>query len=46
MCYKVGPCWLSILNVELCICQSQIPSLSLGAPPFPFGNHKFIFLSL
>ena len=23
LCYTVGPCWLSILNIAVCICQSQ-----------------------
>ena len=22
LCYLVGPCWLSILNIVLCTCQS------------------------
>ena len=37
LCYTVGPCCLSILNV--CIYKHQIlsPSLSL---PLPLGNHK------
>ena len=35
--YTVGPCWLSILNIEACMCQSQIPSISLP----PFLPHKF-----
>ena len=30
--YIVGPCWLSILNIAVCIHQSQTPNLSL--PPF------------
>ena len=25
LCYTVGPCWLTILNIALCICQSQSP---------------------
>ena len=25
MCYIVGPCWLSILNTEVCTGQSQTP---------------------
>ena len=29
-CYTVGPCWLSILNIAVCTCQSQIPYY-----PFP-----------
>ena len=23
--YTVGPCWLSILNIAVCTCQSQSP---------------------
>ena len=41
LCYRVGPGWLSILNIVVCVCQSQIPNLSLLL--FPFGNHKFVF---
>ena len=38
--YTVGPCWLSILSIEVCTCQSQTPNLSpLTLPP---GNHKFL----
>ena len=25
MCYIVGPCWLSIVNIAVCTCSSQIP---------------------
>ena len=25
LCYTVGPCWLSILNIAACTCQSQTP---------------------
>ena len=31
LCYTVGPCWLSILYIVVCTCQSQTPQLSL--PP-------------
>ena len=34
LCYTVGPCWLSILNIAVCTCQSQTPILSLP-PPHP-----------
>ena len=34
LCYSVGPCWLSILNIVVCTCVSQTPSISLPAP-FP-----------
>ena len=42
LCYTVGPYYLSILYIAVCICLSQPPNLSLP-PPFPFGNHKFVF---
>ena len=29
LCYTVGSCWLSILCIVVCICQSQAPNLSL-----------------
>ena len=32
LCYTVGPCWLSILNVAVCTCQSQTFNVFL---PFP-----------
>ena len=25
MCYSVGPCWLSILNIAVCTCPNQTP---------------------
>ena len=25
LCYIVGHCWLSILNIAVCTCQSQTP---------------------
>ena len=25
ICYTVGPCWLSILNISVCTCWSQTP---------------------
>ena len=31
LCYTVGPCWLSILDIAVCTCRSQTPNLSL--PP-------------
>ena len=33
LCYTVGPCWLSIFYIVVCICQSQTPNLSLSPPP-------------
>ena len=32
LCYTVGPCCLSILNVIVCIYQPQTPSASLSLP--------------
>ena len=29
LCYTVGPCWLSILNIAVGTCQSQTPGLFL-----------------
>ena len=43
LCYTVGPCWLSMLNITVCTCQSQTPSLSLPRDPaLPPSNPKFI----
>ena len=25
LCYIVGPCWSSVLNIAVCTCQSQTP---------------------
>ena len=33
--YTVGPCWLSILCILVCTCQSQTPNL-FPAPAFPW----------
>ena len=30
LCYTVGPCYLSILLIVVCICQSQTPNLSIS----------------
>ena len=43
LCYTVGPCCLSILNIAVCTCQLQIPNLSLPLPLPPPSNHKFVF---
>ena len=40
LCYTVGPCWLSILNVTVCICRSQ------GGLPFHPLNDQEKFLIL
>ena len=40
LCYSVGPCWLSIIHILLCI----IPNLPIyPSPLLPFGNHKNVF---
>jgi len=45
MCYTVGPCWLSILNIAVCTCPFQTPQFSfLSTPPTP-SNHKLVLLS-
>ena len=41
LCYTVGPCLVSILNIAVYTCQSQTPNLSLTST-LPPGNHKFI----
>ena len=47
LCYTVGPCWLSILNIVVCTCHSQIPNLSLPRPPFrTFNEGQLLLLSL
>ena len=33
LCYTIGPCWLSALNIEVCTCQSQTSNLSLLPNP-------------
>ena len=35
-------CWLSILYIIVCTCQSQPPSLFLSPPSLPFDNCKFV----
>ena len=35
MGYTIGPCWLSVLYIVVCISLSQIPTLSLSPPLFP-----------
>ena len=47
LCYTVDPCWLSILNIAVCRCQSQTPDLSLThLPPTTTSswNSSFFFL--
>ena len=40
LCDTVDPCWLSILNIAVCTCQSQAPILSFPPPLLPTGNHN------
>ena len=40
LCYTVGRCWLSILNIAVCTCLSQTPNPS--PRPFAPRNHKFV----
>ena len=42
LCYTVGPCWSSFLNVGVCTRPSQIRYLCLPLI-LPPCNHKFIF---
>ena len=41
--YTVGPCWLSIKYIVMCVCYSQTPNLPSLPTAFPFGNHKLVF---
>ena len=42
LCYTVGPCCLSILNVTVCIYYPRTPNPSLPLPPLHLGNHKSV----
>ena len=42
LCCVVDPCWLSILNIEICTFPSQTPKLSLPPPPPYPSNHKWM----
>ena len=48
LCCTVGPCWSSILNTAMRICQTQAANLSLPPATIPLtGNCKVIlFLSV
>ena len=48
LCYTVGPCCLSILNVIVCIYQPQIPSPYLSFTPSPLATISLVsmFVSL
>ena len=39
--YTVGPFWLSILDIALCMCGSKLPNYPFSQS-FPAGNRKFI----
>ena len=41
LCYTVGPCWLSILNIAVCNVSPKLPNYP-SPLPFPPGNHKFV----
>ena len=46
LCNTVDPC-LSALYIVVCICYSQTPNLSPPtAPTVPFGDHKFVSMSV
>ena len=45
LCYTLGPCCSSILNVIVCIYQPQIPSPSLPLPT-PLATTSLISMSL
>ena len=42
LCYIVGPCWLSIVNIAVCICESQTPNLSIYIPRDKEGHYIII----
>ena len=43
LCYTVGPCWLSVLCIVVCMLISTSEFIPLIPPPtFPMGNHKFV----
>ena len=44
LCYTVGPCWLTVLNIA-CVHVNPNPQSCLS-PTHPPGNHKFSSLSL
>ena len=41
LCHTVGPYWVSILNIIVCICQSQTVNVTTLAS-FSFANQKFV----
>ena len=42
LCYTVGPCWLSILNIALCVHVSPKLAIYPFPHPSPPGSHKFV----
>ena len=38
LCYTVGPCWLFILFIVVCVCSSQAPVLTPALQPCKLGN--------
>ena len=46
LCYTVGFCWLSILNIAVCTCQSQTPNLSILVTIISFPKSVKVFLLL
>ena len=45
LCYTVGPCWLSILNIAVCACQSQTPSTYFALGTFLSTLQIFIAIT-
>ena len=41
LCYRLGPCWLSILYTAVCICQSQTPKLPNPLQPPPLKSNSW-----
>ena len=46
LCYKVGPCWLSIVSVVVCSCSFQTSNSSLPLSHPPPWQPQICFLSL
>ena len=42
LCYAVGPCWLSTLNIAVSNCQSQFPIYSSPLPFLPVTISFFL----
>ena len=40
--YTIGPCWLSIFYIVVCVCSSQAPDLSLPIYLFPLVILNFV----